>query len=315
MLPEHTVPGTGALSEVVLVGVIVAAGVYVGATLQVRDRQGWSWWRALAFVAAMVLVLVALTGRLGQSAAVDFRAHMVTHLLLGQAVPLLLVAAAPVTLLLRVLPADAARRVTWLLGSPLPRWLTEPVVAGVLSVGGLWMLYRTPAYALTHVYGWLHVVVHAHLLISGYLLTTALVGRDPLPHRRGYGHRAVVLMALMAAHAILAKSLYATPPMGVPIDQAEAGAMIMYYGGDALSLVLVVWLCTDWYRRRRRAGARSAVAGIQFAGHGDHVDQGAVAPDGDLDPLPDGVLDHPALQHRGGRDRLTGHRDHDIAGS
>ena len=97
----------------------------------------------------------------------DFRAHMVTHLLLGQAVPLLLVAAAPVTLLLRALPVGDARRVTWLLGTWPLRWLTEPVVAGALSVGGLWVLYRTPVYALTHVYGWVHLLVHAHLLISG----------------------------------------------------------------------------------------------------------------------------------------------------
>ena len=261
------------------------------------------------------LVLVSLTGRLGQAAAVDFRAHMVTHLLLGQAVPLLLVAAAPVTLLLRALPVGGARRVTWLLGRRPLRWLTEPVVAAVLSVGGLWVLYRTPVYALTHVYGWVHLLVHAHLLITGYLLTTALVGRDPMPHRRSPGHRAVVLVAVLAAHAILAKSLYAVPPAGVPVEPAEAGAMIMYYGGDALSLVLVVWLCADWYRRRQRADARSAVAGVQLAGHGDHVDQGAVAPDRDLDPLADGVLDHPALQHRGGRNRLAGHRDHDVAGA
>ena len=34
--------------------------------------------------------------------------------------------------------------------------------------------------------------------------------------------------------------------------------MIMYYGGDALSLVLVVWLCADWYRHRQRAELRAA---------------------------------------------------------
>jgi putative membrane protein len=169
----------------------------------------------------------------------------------------LLVAAAPVTLLLRALPVGAARRVTWLLGTRLLRWLTEPVVAAALNIGGLWILYGTPVYALSQSYGWLHLLVHAHLLITGYLVTTALVGRDPMPHRRGHGHRAVVLVALLAGHAILAKWLYAVPPAGVPVERAQTGAMIMYYGGDALSLVLVVWLCAEWYRRRQRAEARS----------------------------------------------------------
>jgi putative membrane protein len=256
MLPEHTAHGADALSEIVLLSLVISAAVYAGAAFNVRERQGWSWWRVLSFVAAMGLVLVSLTGRLGAAAEVDFRAHAATHLLLGMAVPMLLVAAAPVTLLLRALPVGGARRVTWLLATRPLRWLTEPVVAAVLSAGGLWVIYGTPVYALSQFYGWVHLLVHAHLLITGYLLTTALVGRDPMPHRRSHGHRAVVLIAVIAAHAILAKWLYAVPPAGVSVERAEAGAMIMYYGGDALSLVLVVWLCADWYRRRQRAEAR-----------------------------------------------------------
>ena len=266
MLPEHTSHGPDVLSEIIVLTLIISAGVYAGVAFNVRERQGWSWWRVVAWASAMGLVLVSLTGRLGQAAAVDFRAHVVTHLLLGQAVPLLLVAAAPVTLLLRVLPIAAARRVTWLLGTRPLRWLTEPAVAAALNLGGLWVVYGTPVFALSQFYGWLHLLVHAHLLISGYLVTTALVGRDPMPHRRSHGHRAVVLVAVLAGHAILAKALYAVPPAGVPVELAETGAMIMYYGGDALGLVLVVWLCAEWYRRRQRAAARIAQAAFAVSG-------------------------------------------------
>jgi putative membrane protein len=257
MLPEHTAHGADALSEILLLSLVISAAVYAGAAFNVRERQGWSWWRVLSFVAAMALVLASLTGPLGAAAEVDFRAHAATHLLLGMAVPMLLVAAAPVTLLLRALPVGGARRVTWLLATRPLQWLTEPVVAAVLSVGGLWVIYGTPVYALSQFYGWVHLLVHAHLLVTGYLLTTTLVGRDPMPHRRSHGHRAVVLIAVLAAHAVLAKWLYAVPPAGVSVERAEAGAMIMYYGGDALSLVLLVWLCADWYRRRQRAQARN----------------------------------------------------------
>ena len=260
MLPEHTAHGADALAEVLLLSLVISAAVYAGVAFNVRERQGWSWWRVLAWVAAMSLVLVSLTGPLGAAAEVDFRAHATVHLLLGQAVPMLLVAAAPVTLLLRILPVGAARRVSWLLATRPLQWLTEPVVAAGLSVGGLWVLYGTPVYALSQFYGWLHLLVHANLLVTGYLLTTALVGRDPMPHRRRHGHRAVVLVAVLAAHAILAKWLYAAPPAGVPVELAEAGAMIMYYGGDALGLVLVVWLCADWYRRRQRLERRTALS-------------------------------------------------------
>lgn len=253
MLPEHTGLGPDATSDVLLLVVALSASAYAGAALRVRERQGWPGARVLLWSAGMVAILVALTGPLARAADLDFRAHAASHLLLGMAVPLLLVAAAPITLLLRALPVAAARRVTWFLGVRPVRWLTEPVVAAALNLGGLWLLYTTPAYALTHLYPTLHLFVHAHFLLSGYLLTAALVSRDPLPHRRGFGHRAAVLVVTLTGHAILAKSLYAVPPPGVPVDQAESGAMIMYYGGDALSLVLMVWLCALWSRARSRA--------------------------------------------------------------
>lgn len=312
MRPEHVGVGLGALSELVPLGVVLLGAAYVAAAYAVRSRQGWPGARVLLWLAGMVGIAAALTGPLGRAAEVDFRAHAVAHLLLGMAVPLLLVAAAPVTLLLRVLPVAAARRVTRFLGARPVRWLTEPVVAAALNVGGLWLLYATPAYALTQLSPALHLLVHAHLLISGYLLTAALVSRDPLPHRRSFGHRAAVLVATMTAHAILVKRLYAVPPPGVAVEQAEIGAMIMYYGGDLVGLVLVVWLCALWYRARRRT---SVAGGVQLARHGDHVDQGAIAPDGDLHPATDGGLDHPTLQHGGGRDGLAGRRHHDVPGA
>ena len=248
MRPEHaTGIGPGGL---VVLTVLLSGAAYAGAAMRVRERQGWPGARVVLWLTAMAAVPAALTGPLGRAADLDFRAHAVAHLVLGMGVPLLLVAAAPVTLLLRVLPVGAARRVSRFLAARPVRWLTEPVVAATLNVGGLWLLYRTPAYALTHLYPALHLAVHAHLIASGYLLTAALVSRDPLPHRRGFGHRAAVLVAVLTGHAILAKSLYATPPPGVPADQAEPGAMIMYYGGDVLSLVLLVWLCALWFRAR-----------------------------------------------------------------
>jgi putative membrane protein len=252
--------GPDATSELVLLSAVLSAAAYAGAASHARGRQGWPVARVLLWLGAMVGIHQALAGPLGRAADVDFRAHAVSHLVLGMAVPLLLVAAAPVTLLLRVLPVPAARRVTWLLGVRPVRWLTEPVVAATINLGGLVVLYTTPVYALTHLYPALHLFVHGHLIASGYLLTAALVSRDPLPHRRGFGHRAVVLVAVLTGHAVLAKYLYAMPPPGVPAEQAEPGAMIMYYGGDVLGLALVVWLCALWYRARRRHAQRERVA-------------------------------------------------------
>lgn len=39
--------------------------------------------------------------------------------------------------------------------------------------------------------------------------------------------------------------------MGVPIDQAKTGGLIMYYGGDAIDLILITILCYQWFKETR----------------------------------------------------------------
>ena len=59
----------------------------------------------------------------------------------------------------------------------------------------------------------------------------------------GRAVRAVVLIVFLASHAILAKFLYAHPP----VIGAETGAQLMYYGGDLIDLVVIAVFCQQWY--------------------------------------------------------------------
>ena len=133
------------------------------------------------------------------------------------------------------------------LGGRLVRVVSHPLVCGSLNLLGLWLLYSTALLALSQHTPWLHLVVHGHVLLFGYLFTAAVVGVDPDPHRGSYVVRSVVLVLFAAGHAILAKRIYAQPPVGVPTDQAERGAMIMYYGGDVVELLVIALLCSAWY--------------------------------------------------------------------
>jgi putative membrane protein len=171
----------------------------------------------------------------------DFTAHMAGHLVLGMAVPVLLVLGAPVTLTLRALPVGPARAVSRLLSRRPVRFVTHPVTAAVLDAGGLWMLYATDLVPP------MHPVVQFHILAAGYLFTAAVIGVDPAPRRPGRPVRAAVLVAFLAAHAILAKHVYGHPPAGVPAGAAQAGAELMYYGGDLIHLVVMVIFCREWY--------------------------------------------------------------------
>ena len=230
---------------------VLAVVAYVGAVHRSR-RRGWPRRRTLAWVGGTVAGVAAVSGPLAVAAHHSFMAHMIGHLLLGMLAPLLLVLGAPVTLAMRTLPVVAARRLSRVLNGTGIRLLTEPAVAGILSVGGLWVLYAGGVFPALHHHPGLHLLVHVHVLGSGYLLTQSLVGVDPMPHRRSFPHRAAVLVLAVAGHDILAKYLYAHPPVGVPDIEAARAAILMYYGGDALSIAMMVLLCARWFRPRRR---------------------------------------------------------------
>ncbi len=233
--------------------VLVVAALAYPAAARAAERRGRDWpaGRTLSWWAGLAVLAAATTGPLAAAAHHGFTAHMAIHLLLGMAAPLLLVLAAPVTLALRALPARRARSLARLLRSRPARVLTHPVTAALLDGGGLWLIYTTDLWTAHD--GWIHLLITVHLVGAGYLFTASIVGVDPAPHRPGLGTRAAVLTAFLAAHGILAKYLYAHPPAGVTDAEALRGAELMYYGGDLLSLAVIVLLCREWYAGRAPA--------------------------------------------------------------
>lgn len=229
---------------------VVAVGY--GATALRRRRQGrWPAQRVLLFYAGLAVVAIAVAGPPADQGRHDFSAHMAGHLLLAMLAPILLALSAPVTLILRALPVSRARRLVALLRSQPVQALTHPATTAVLNIGGLWLLYSTRLYGLMHEHAWAGVAIHLHMLLAGYLFTAAIIGIDPAPHRPSWLVRAVVLVLALGAHAVLAKFLYAHPPIGVSIREAETGSQLMYYGGDIVDLLLIIVFCQQWFRATR----------------------------------------------------------------
>ncbi|WP_226344292.1 cytochrome c oxidase assembly protein [Agilicoccus flavus] len=236
---------------------VLLAGYLAAIAVSRRRGRPWPAWRTACAEAGVGVAAVAVAP---VAAVGGFVAHMWAHLLLGMLAPILLVLAAPVTLALRALPAARARRLSRFLASRPIRVLTHPAVAGTLDAGGLWLLYGTGLYAAMHHDPGLHLLVHAHVLAAGWLFTASVLRVDPDPHPVGHRTRALVLLAFLTLHAILAKHLYAHPPTGVPEAQAQAGAQLMYYGGDYIDVALLVLFCLDWYRRTAPTRASAPAA-------------------------------------------------------
>ncbi|MEY9211984.1 cytochrome c oxidase assembly protein [Thermobifida halotolerans] len=245
-----------------------AVGGYLAAAAAVRRRgTAWSARRVAAWTAGWACAVGAVAGPMARLAHHDFVWHMAGHVLLGMLAPLLLAVAAPVTLALRVLPTPHGRRLVRLLRSPPVAVATHPVVAAVLNVGGLWVLYHGGLYAVMLDHAGAHALVHVHVLVAGWVFTFAVLGGpDPAPHRMRPLWRAGVLVGAVAAHNVLAKTLYAAPPAGVPVEQAQVGAQVMYYGGMPVEIALAALLCRDWLGPRAgRTPARLRCRGAQEA--------------------------------------------------
>lgn len=220
----------------------------IAAMLTGKRYRKWPVYRIALWIAGLGAVLAAAAGPLANLAHTDFRAHMAGHLLLGMLAPLLLLYAKPMTLLLRICSIPVARKISSVLKSRLLQFFGNPLLAAVLNIGGLYALYLTDLFARMHESVWLYGFVHLHVLLAGYLFTLSILAADITPHRYGFVYRSVVLILALAAHKVLSKLIYADPPAGVETAQAEAGALLMYYGGDAIDLLLIVLLCRQWYK-------------------------------------------------------------------
>lgn len=253
---NHVHYASGPSFEVLLaLPFVLAALIYLlFVLLSNRRHKRWPYYRYIYWILGVLSAAITLIGPIANLAHKNFTVHMVGHLFLGMLAPLLLVLAAPMTLLMRTLSVSSARRLSRILKSLPVSIYCNPVVASTLNIGGLWVLYTTNLYTSMQHNLILHLIVHIHVFLAGYLYTLSILYIDPAPHRYGFIFRAVVLILSLAAHGILSKYIYAYPPVGVPREQAEMGGMIMYYGGDLIELILIFIFCQQWYKAARPRG-------------------------------------------------------------
>ncbi|HEX7026295.1 MAG TPA: cytochrome c oxidase assembly protein [Gammaproteobacteria bacterium] len=235
--------------------VIAMLAAYLVAAYRQRGKtRSWSDRRTACFALGIAVLVIAIIPPVADFAHHDLRGHMIQHLLIGMLAPLGLVFAAPVTLALKALPAAAGRYVVVFLHAPLIGYLSQPLTALLLNVGGMYLLYLTPLYAASLTSPALHTLVHIHFVIAGCLFTWAIAGPDPGPRRPGLRFRLWVLFVSMAMHATLAKLMYAYRwPRGThhTPEEIQSAAQLMYYGGDLTELVLVIMLFRLWYRNQK----------------------------------------------------------------
>ncbi len=281
-------PGQADLWRVITVGrfdivlgsaALAGIALYVAGALRLRRRSDtWSPWRTLSWTSGCVALLISTSSGIGAYGYAMFSMHMITHMALNMFVPVLLVLGAPVTLLLRTVPAAAKNAVPgvrewvlWILHSRPTALLAHPGTAITAFVLSLYGLYFTPLFQNLIRYHWGHVLMNVHFLIIGYLFYWAIIGIDPGPRRLPHLGRLGMLFAIMPFHAffgvavmsmnsIIAERFYEQLHLPWHLDlmaDQRVGGGIAWVSGEIPVLLVVGALLTQWVAQDRRTAVRT----------------------------------------------------------
>ncbi|WGW11972.1 cytochrome c oxidase assembly protein [Saxibacter everestensis] len=244
----------------------------------VRKRgDHWPIHRMVLWIFGMLALIYITSGGGVVYGRVLFSAHMVQHMTLAMAIPLPMVLGAPVTLLMRAVPArrdDSRGPREWVLAavhSRFARFMAHPLIAAINFAGSIIVFYYSPLFGLalrTHVG---HELMIVHFLIAGYLFAQALVGIDPGPTRFSYPLRLVLLLATMAFHAFFGVTLMGSTVLleaswfgnmgrdwgGSALADQQEGGGIAWGIGEFPTFLLAVIVAVQWARSSDREAKRS----------------------------------------------------------
>ncbi|HLM63459.1 MAG TPA: cytochrome c oxidase assembly protein [Acidimicrobiales bacterium] len=241
---------------------IVVAGLYAVGVRRLATRgRHWHTGRSLAMAGAVAAGVLATQSGIGRYEGERFWVHMIQHVLIGVLVPLLVVLAAPLTLVLQSGAPGTRSLLRRALRSRTGHLVSHPLVGWALFGGGLVGLYLTPALDLAARNDVAHAAMHTHVVLAGVLFLAPLVGVDPVPARLPFAARLLAVLAAVPFHAVVALALLTgtTPvaPDAYPsLSDQRSAAAIFWGAGELLTVVVAGIVGRQWWVSERRAAAR-----------------------------------------------------------
>lgn len=259
-----------------LLAAAAAVTIYLLA-VRTLHRRGHAWpvGRTVSWIAGWAVVVFVTSSGFGKYSAPDFGVHMIVHMSLNMAAPILLVLGGVITLLLRATRSDPNRPagvhdwITWVLHWPVLRFVFNPLIVFALFVGSYYGLYFTGIFGEFMRFHWAHQLMNVHFLIAGYLFYALVIGVDrpprPLPHigRLGFVLAAMPFHAffgviLMTGGTLIAENFYnylGLPWADLPAAQYVAGG-VAWAGGEIPLLLVIIALGIQWSRQDAKDARR-----------------------------------------------------------
>ncbi len=259
-----------------LIGLFALTFYLMGVVRLARRGDHWSIGRTVAFVSGMVLLIFATSSGLAVYGMYLFSVHMMGHMLLSMAIPVLLVLGGPVTLAARAIDArgdSSWGSREWILHTVHSRYVEtigHPLIAAPLFAVSLIVFYYSPIFrwALEDHLG--HHWMVFHFVASGYIFAQMLIGVDPQRHRPVYPLRLIIVLATMAFHAFFGLSLIMGTGLLVPewygamgrewgadpLSDQQTGGEIAWSLGEIPTLLLAILIAIGWSREGDRESKR-----------------------------------------------------------
>lgn len=233
-----------------------------------RRGDKWPMYRTVLWVCGMLTLFYITNGGVNVYQKYVFSTHMLMHMVLTMAVPVLLVPGAPVTLAARAIRKridDSRGPREWILLAVHSKYagiIAHPLVAAGLFAGSLWVFYYSPlfSWATTDHIG--HEWMVVHFLITGYLFVQSLIGIDPVPFRLPYPFRLLLLLGTMALHAFFGVAIMTGTGLLLAdwygamgrdwglsaIADQQAGGGIAWSVGEIPTIALAIAVAIQWSR-------------------------------------------------------------------
>jgi putative membrane protein len=258
--------------------------LFLAAYLYVTGLSRWpnpshpvTGWQQLCFFAGLLAIFLALQSPIDPLAEHQFSIHQIQHVLLRMVGPLLVLAGAPLTPMLRGLPPWALHGIVRpLVGNPMARRayevFTNPIVTMVMFLGVLYLWQVPFLHDLSVRNDLVHEFMHSTMLLSGFLFWWLVI--DPKPHRSRlhYGLRVLYLGLIVIPNTLLGagitfnsnliyESYYEFPsPLGLdPVIDQQLGGLFLWVIGDMMSIVAAGVVMVMWYQKEQEQEQMDAV--------------------------------------------------------
>ena len=225
--------------------------------------------RSVAILGAAAFLLIALQSVIERYDTTLFSVHMVQHLILLFPVPILVLRAAPVTLILRLASPRWRARILSLLQSRPVGVITHPIVTWLLLVFVMWATHLSPLFDAALDDPFLHNLEHLLYLTGALLFWAPVFSRDPVRHRLSRPAAFFYLITQMPQNSFLGVAIMWAPSAlyphyeslqrdwgPTPLEDQQLAGAIMWLVGDALFLFAVFAVLATWMRAEERPASR-----------------------------------------------------------